>query len=338
MSNISKDQILSVVQAAVAADHRRYVDEYDDTNKSIVTFFTILSIIRGASTLLAMWAFHLQFSFLVQVGKIEQMFQLKGKRWTMSLAMFINGLEPLIISLIPTDKLIICKSPFNFDNRWKILETIFTLPQFMMVQWLAIKAYTTPETLQHCCILHEDHINSERCQNRNKAANKMKEIARRMSVLPDPSGMSVPSIGVEFDDDGLDSDSSDNGKGAEVVSNQPNSLQPENVNPIQLMKNRKFNNDMKNLRRMSRCLELENQMEQFRPSNNSNMNNFRPISSTNYLSPGNTGVGGARNRADSKINISFDPNENEEGRRSRAVSNTLAVEQENIRRMSFGLM
>jgi len=285
--------ILSTITAALQADHSLYINEQGEHNKTAVIFLQIGAAIKAASTLLAMWAFHLQYSYLVQVGQISERFQLKGKRWVLTFAMFINGLEPLILNLIVGEKLV-CKSPFNFENRWKLFETLLTIPQLLLVQWLAIKAYTTEETLMHCCIMHEDHVWPEECEDKKEADGKIKNLVRRASVN---YAANKSMLGIQNSDD-EDSGSEKNiDNSVATIANQPTFTSPNSLfvpgqrsrgasaasgsnwsttPTVRNAKDSHVSQELKYIRRLSRCLDLEMQLENF----NSNQQNIRNRAAT----------------------------------------------------------
>ena len=120
-----------------------------------------LSIIKGICTLAAMWGFTLQFKFLVEADVFTERFALKGKRWTITFTMIINGILPFVFTIFPIA--LQCKPPFGFTSRSKVFECFLYQPLLMMTQWLGVKSYCQDETIKHCCINNEDHKETSTC-------------------------------------------------------------------------------------------------------------------------------------------------------------------------------
>ena len=292
--NISTNQILPTISAAIQADHSHYISKNEQANNFSKTLVIAFQIIKAASTLLAMWAFHLQFSFLVQVNSFHndendknfsvEMFALKAKRWTLTLAMFINGLEPLILNiiLISVEK-VQCVSPFNFDARWKVFENLLQLPQFMMLQWLAVSAYAkNQETLDHCCILHEDHVRPEECGTRQRVKGRMNNFMRRASKA-------------YLDNQNNSQDESQRSRGFAPVGQANKAADDWTTKPTG-PKDHHLMQEMINIRRMSRNLEAELEMA----NRNSKLNRFDSRRRSVFSTLGNKSTASKRSTARSK--------------------------------------
>lgn len=176
---------LSVIQAALTADHNLYQRATGEAASSNLTLIQALGIIKALLTLLAMWGFTLQFTFIKNSDFITERYALKGKRWSITIMMIINGILPFVFSVWPIA--LSCKPPFDFVARSRIFECFLYLFMIMMVQWLGTKSFVTPETITHCCILFEDHIDKSRCPNiHNTPQNRQRGTSFLEVVIAEP--------------------------------------------------------------------------------------------------------------------------------------------------------
>jgi len=181
---------LTVIQAALVSDRTLYsrgtdADPQATAHSSLVL---TLSIIKGFCTLAAMWGFTLQFKFLVEADVFTERFALKGKRWTITFTMIINGILPFVFTIFPIN--LECKPPFGFSSRSRVFECFLYQPMLMMTQWLALKAYCQEETIKHCCINNEDHKENSTC-----TTHKFRKQRNRYRSGTKTSGMPPSEIG-----------------------------------------------------------------------------------------------------------------------------------------------